>query len=144
MEAMSTIAAARPAAQAEHGAGRAHWVRFAHRGHERFGKLEGERIAIHRGDMFAGAQPTGETIPLEAVALLAPKAAMAVLVKPQFEAGPAHVRKGIVRDEGVRRAVCRETAAFVGALGFEIIDVIPSPIAGGDGNREFLLGARRG
>lgn len=72
MEAMSTIAAARPAAQAEHGAGRAHWVRFAHRGHERFGKLEGERIAIHRGDMFAGAQPTGETIPLEAVALLAP------------------------------------------------------------------------
>jgi 23S rRNA (cytidine1920-2'-O)/16S rRNA (cytidine1409-2'-O)-methyltransferase len=79
-----------------------------------------------------------------AVALLAPKAAMAVLVKPQFEAGPAHVRKGIVRDEGVRRTVCRETAAFVAALGFEIIDVIPSPIAGGDGNREFLLGARRG
>ena len=76
--------------------------------------------------------------------LLAPKAAMAVLVKPQFEAGPAHVRKGIVRDEGVRRTVCRETAAFVAALGFEIIDVIPSPIAGGDGNREFLLGARRG
>ena len=69
---------------------------------------------------------------------------MAVLVKPQFEAGPAHVREGIVRDEGVRRTVCRETAAFVAALGFEIIDVIPSPIAGGDGNREFLLGARRG
>lgn len=78
------------------------------------------------------------------VALLAPAAAMAVLVKPQFEAGPAFVRKGIVRDEGVRRNVCREMAAFVAALGFEVLDVVPSPIEGGDGNREFLLGARRG
>ncbi len=79
-----------------------------------------------------------------AVALLAPAAAMAVLVKPQFEAGPAHVRKGIVRDEGVRRTVCAEMAGFVAALGFEVLGVIPSPIEGGDGNREYLLGARRG
>ena len=69
---------------------------------------------------------------------------MALLVKPQFEAGRAHVRKGIVRDEGVRRAVCTEMAAFVAALGFEVIGIVPSPIEGGDGNREFLLGARRG
>jgi 23S rRNA (cytidine1920-2'-O)/16S rRNA (cytidine1409-2'-O)-methyltransferase len=79
-----------------------------------------------------------------AVALLAPHAALAVLVKPQFEAGPAHVKKGIVRDEAVRRQVCRETAAFVDALGFTVAGVIPSPIEGGDGNREYLLGARRG
>jgi 23S rRNA (cytidine1920-2'-O)/16S rRNA (cytidine1409-2'-O)-methyltransferase len=79
-----------------------------------------------------------------AVALLAPKAALAVLIKPQFEAGPAHVRKGIVRDDGVRRNVCRELDAFVSALGFDVIGIAPSPIEGGDGNREFLLGARRG
>jgi 23S rRNA (cytidine1920-2'-O)/16S rRNA (cytidine1409-2'-O)-methyltransferase len=79
-----------------------------------------------------------------AVALLARRAAIAVLVKPQFEAGPAHVKKGIVRDEAVRRRVCREIADFVAALGFEVLGPVPSPIAGGDGNREFLLGARRG
>jgi 23S rRNA (cytidine1920-2'-O)/16S rRNA (cytidine1409-2'-O)-methyltransferase len=79
-----------------------------------------------------------------AVALLAPAASLALLVKPQFEAGRAHVRKGIVRDEAVHRAVCAEIAGFVAALGFEILGIVPSPIEGGDGNREFLLGARRG
>jgi 23S rRNA (cytidine1920-2'-O)/16S rRNA (cytidine1409-2'-O)-methyltransferase len=33
---------------------------------------------------------------------------------------------------------------FIAALGFQVIGVEPSPIEGGDGNREFLLGARRG
>ena len=79
-----------------------------------------------------------------AVALLAGRAAIAVLVKPQFEAGPAHVKKGIVRDEAVRRRVCGEMADFVAALGFEVLGPVPSPIEGRDGNREFLLGARRG
>jgi 23S rRNA (cytidine1920-2'-O)/16S rRNA (cytidine1409-2'-O)-methyltransferase len=79
-----------------------------------------------------------------AVPLLAPAAALAVLIKPQFEAGPAHVRRGIVRDEGVRRAVCTEMAGFVTALGFDVLGIVPSPIEGGDGNREYLLGARRG
>jgi len=78
-----------------------------------------------------------------AVELLAARATLALLVKPQFEAGRAHVHKGIVRDEGVRQRVCREIAAFVQALGFHVMDVIPSPIEGGDGNREYLLGARR-
>jgi len=79
-----------------------------------------------------------------AVALLARRAAIAVLVKPQFEAGPAHVKKGLVRDEAVRRRVCHEIADFVAALGFEVLGPVPSPIEGRDGNREFLLGARRG
>ena len=65
-----------------------------------------------------------------AVALLAPAASLALLVKPQFEAGRAHVRKGIVRDEAVHRAVCAEIAGFVGALGFAILGVVPSPIEG--------------
>ena len=78
------------------------------------------------------------------MSLLAPEAALAVLIKPQFEAGPAYVRKGIVRDDSVRRRVCHEMEDFVEALGFAVIGVVPSPIEGGDGNREFLLGARRG
>lgn len=79
-----------------------------------------------------------------AVALLKPRASLAVLVKPQFEAGREHVKKGIVRDEAVHRAVCEDMKAFVASLGFEVLGLVPSPIAGGDGNREFLLGARRG
>ncbi|MBJ6124221.1 TlyA family RNA methyltransferase [Microvirga splendida] len=79
-----------------------------------------------------------------AVALLKPRAELAVLVKPQFEAGRDHVKKGIVRDEAVHRAVCEDMTAFVASLGFEVIGLVPSPIEGGDGNREFLLGARLG
>jgi 23S rRNA (cytidine1920-2'-O)/16S rRNA (cytidine1409-2'-O)-methyltransferase len=78
-----------------------------------------------------------------ATTLLAPEAALAVLIKPQFEAGRARVRKGVVRDEGVHDAVCRDISDFVAGLGFRILGVIPSPIQGGDGNREFLLGAAR-
>lgn len=79
-----------------------------------------------------------------AVALLKPRASLAVLVKPQFEAGRERVKKGIVRDEAVHRAVCDDMTAFVAGLGFTIIGLVPSPIEGGDGNREFLLGAHRG
>lgn len=79
-----------------------------------------------------------------AVALLKPRAALAVLVKPQFEAGRDNVKKGIVRDEAVHRAVCEDMTTFVASLGFTPLGLIPSPIEGGDGNREFLLGARRG
>jgi 23S rRNA (cytidine1920-2'-O)/16S rRNA (cytidine1409-2'-O)-methyltransferase len=79
-----------------------------------------------------------------ATALLRERAALAALVKPQFEAGPSRVRKGIVRDAAVHVEVCRDISAFVESLGFDVIGIEPSPIAGGDGNREFLLGARRG
>ncbi|RDI55084.1 TlyA family RNA methyltransferase [Microvirga subterranea] len=78
------------------------------------------------------------------IPLLKPHAVMAVLVKPQFEAGRDNVKKGIVRDAAVHRAVCEDMTAFVQSLGFEPMGIVPSPIEGGDGNREFLLGARRG
>ena len=79
-----------------------------------------------------------------ALPLLRPTAKVVALMKPQFEAGPAHVRKGVVRDAAVHQAVCDDIAAFVASLGFTIVGLIPSPILGGDGNREFLLGAQRG
>jgi 23S rRNA (cytidine1920-2'-O)/16S rRNA (cytidine1409-2'-O)-methyltransferase len=74
--------------------------------------------------------------------LLAKRAWLAILVKPQFEAGRDRVRKGIIRDAAIHQEVCDDLAAFVESLGFTILGIAPSPIAGGDGNREFLLGAR--
>lgn len=66
------------------------------------------------------------------------------LIKPQFEAGREHSRKGIVRDAAVHRAVCNDISAFVESLGCTNIVVFPSSISGGDGNAEFFIGARRG
>jgi 23S rRNA (cytidine1920-2'-O)/16S rRNA (cytidine1409-2'-O)-methyltransferase len=82
---------------------------------------------------------------LPAVAdLLEEKADLVALIKPQFEAGREHVGKGVVRDEAVQRAVCEEIDTLLRQLGLRILGSMPSPILGGEGNREFLIGARRG
>ncbi|MDQ0470583.1 TlyA family RNA methyltransferase [Labrys wisconsinensis] len=79
-----------------------------------------------------------------ALNLAAPAADLVALVKPQFEAGREHVGKGgIVREEAVHHLVCERIVAHVASLGWRVRDVVPSPIAGGDGNREFLLAADR-
>jgi 23S rRNA (cytidine1920-2'-O)/16S rRNA (cytidine1409-2'-O)-methyltransferase len=75
--------------------------------------------------------------------LLRRPAQIVALIKPQFEAGRGHVKKGIVRDAAVHAAVCDDIAAFAVSLGWDVIGVMPSPIEGGEGNREFLLGARQ-
>ena len=77
-----------------------------------------------------------------ALALARPGAHLVGLIKPQFEAGPGHVRKGIVRDPAVHAEVCGRIAAFLAAGGWQVLGVTTSPIAGGDGNREFLVAAR--
>ena len=77
------------------------------------------------------------------LALAAPGAEAVLLVKPQFEAGPDLCKKGIVRDDTVRKKICDRIAALVASLGWRVLGLMPSPIAGGDGNIEFLLGARR-
>jgi len=76
-----------------------------------------------------------------AFALLKTTAQLIALIKPQFEAGRAQAKKGIVRDAAVHATVCDDIAFFVTALGWRVLSVIPSPIQGGDGNAEFLLGA---
>jgi 23S rRNA (cytidine1920-2'-O)/16S rRNA (cytidine1409-2'-O)-methyltransferase len=78
-----------------------------------------------------------------ALALAQPKARLIALIKPQFEAGPGHLKKGIVRDPAIHEIVCRDIAACVTALGWAVAGIVPSPILGGDGNTEFLLGASR-
>lgn len=79
-----------------------------------------------------------------ALRLAAPRAEIVALIKPQFEAPRPAIKKGIVRDEAVHQAVCRDISDFAVTLGCEVIGLIPSPIAGGDGNREFLIGLRHG
>lgn len=79
-----------------------------------------------------------------AMELAAPGAAMVALVKPQFELEPHMVGKGgIVRNAEYRAEAVASVRTFVEALGWAIIGVTDSPIEGGDGNREFLLAARK-
>jgi 23S rRNA (cytidine1920-2'-O)/16S rRNA (cytidine1409-2'-O)-methyltransferase len=66
------------------------------------------------------------------------------LVKPQFEAGRAQVRGGVVRDPAVHRATVEGVVVAAGAAGLAAQGVIPSPILGPEGNREFLLHLRIG
>ncbi len=79
-----------------------------------------------------------------ALALARHAAEVVALIKPQYEAGPAHVKKGVVRDPAIHAQVCAGASELVASLGWDVVGVIPSPIAGGDGNHEFLIAARRG
>jgi 23S rRNA (cytidine1920-2'-O)/16S rRNA (cytidine1409-2'-O)-methyltransferase len=79
----------------------------------------------------------------QALAFAKAPARLVALIKPQFEAGRAASKKGIVRDRAVHTAVCRDVEKFVAALGWRVVETIESPITGGDGNVEFLLGAVR-
>jgi len=78
-----------------------------------------------------------------AIALTKKSAQLIALIKPQFEAGPSAVKKGIVSDPAIHAAVCGDMKKLVGSLGWRALGIIPSPIRGGDGNVEFLLGAAR-
>lgn len=79
-----------------------------------------------------------------ALSLAASPMHLLALIKPQFEAARKHSKRGIIRDAAVHREVCDDIAAFAATLGCTDIKLFPSPIAGGDGNLEFFIGARRG
>lgn len=70
---------------------------------------------------------------------LLPGAPIVALVKPQFEAGPADARGGVVRDPAVHRRVLDGVAAHARAIGRSVTGVVASPIRGPEGNREFLV-----
>ena len=79
-----------------------------------------------------------------ALSLAAAPMHLLALIKPQFEAARKHSKRGIIRDATVHSQVCDDIAAFAATLGCSDIKLFPSPIAGGDGNLEFFIGARRG
>jgi 23S rRNA (cytidine1920-2'-O)/16S rRNA (cytidine1409-2'-O)-methyltransferase len=74
--------------------------------------------------------------------LLAPGADVVALVKPQFEAGRAEVRKGVIHDPAVQARVLDEVAAAAAGVGLTPAGSTPSPITGQKGNVEFLLHLR--
>jgi 23S rRNA (cytidine1920-2'-O)/16S rRNA (cytidine1409-2'-O)-methyltransferase len=85
------------------------------------------------------------TLLLETVFAAAPALIEAVvLVKPQFEAGREHVGKGgIVRDPEAHELAIAKVADCVRGLGWDVVETIASPITGAEGNKEFLLYAKR-
>jgi 23S rRNA (cytidine1920-2'-O)/16S rRNA (cytidine1409-2'-O)-methyltransferase len=75
--------------------------------------------------------------------VLAGDADVVALVKPQFEAGRDQIeRGGLVRDPAVHDAVLARVTAAAAACGLDRVAMIPSPIAGATGNREFLMHLR--
>ncbi|BEP40113.1 TlyA family RNA methyltransferase [Variovorax sp. V15] len=78
------------------------------------------------------------------VEFLADEGRLLMLVKPQFELQPGQVGKGgIVRDESMYAVVEKRLRDACEALGLRVLQWFDSPIAGGDGNREFFIHAER-
>jgi 23S rRNA (cytidine1920-2'-O)/16S rRNA (cytidine1409-2'-O)-methyltransferase len=123
-------------------------VRLLERNNARFlapGALEEERTTSALTLLVMDVSFISATLLLEPVFAAAPHLAEAViLVKPQFEAGREHVGKGgIVRDPAAHQYAIDKVAACAASLGWEVVESIPSPITGVEGNREFLLYAKR-
>lgn len=77
------------------------------------------------------------------LALLADKAEVVALIKPQFEVGRGEVGKGgVVRDADKHAEVLERIRALADNLGCRVLGVIESPILGPKGNREFLIHLR--
>jgi 23S rRNA (cytidine1920-2'-O)/16S rRNA (cytidine1409-2'-O)-methyltransferase len=76
--------------------------------------------------------------------LAAERAWLVSLVKPQFELSRSELVKGRVKDEAALKRACEDVRAAVEAEGWTVLGLIQSPILGGAGAREFLIGARRG
>jgi 23S rRNA (cytidine1920-2'-O)/16S rRNA (cytidine1409-2'-O)-methyltransferase len=76
--------------------------------------------------------------------LAAERAWLVSLIKPQFEVGKAALVKGRVTSEAALVRACDGVRATIEAEGWTIIGLIPSPILGGAGAREFLVGASHG
>jgi 23S rRNA (cytidine1920-2'-O)/16S rRNA (cytidine1409-2'-O)-methyltransferase len=79
-----------------------------------------------------------------ALSLAAAPMHLLTLIKPQFEADRKHSKHGIIKNAFVHQEICDDISAFAASLGCTDIQVFPSSIAGGDGNIEFFIGARRG
>jgi 23S rRNA (cytidine1920-2'-O)/16S rRNA (cytidine1409-2'-O)-methyltransferase len=86
-----------------------------------------------------------ETVLPAALALTRPQAWAIALIKPQFEVGRENVGKGgVVRDPDLHQAVCARIAAWFAAQpGWQVLGIVASPILGPEGNKEFLIAARK-
>lgn len=79
-----------------------------------------------------------------ALGLMAAGAELVALIKPQFEAGPKAGSKGVIRDAAVHDRVCAEIAEWLTRdMKWSVLGLTPSPIEGREGNKEFLIAARK-
>lgn len=117
-------------------------------------QYEGQDIRLVDPDWFA-KRPTLAVIDVSFISLklvlpavvhlLTPAAEIVALVKPQFEVGKGRVGKGgVVRDDTSRVVAVADVQEVLETLGFKTKGAMESPIAGGDGNIEYLLHATRG
>lgn len=83
------------------------------------------------------------TILARAMGYLRPAGAIVALIKPQFEAGRANVRRGVVRSAAMHRRVVEDVVAFAASLGMVATGLVASPLRGPAGNREFFVELRR-
>lgn len=108
--------------------------------------LTAEQIPELAGIVVCDASFIGlKTVLPAALALTTPDAWAIALIKPQFEAGRGEVgAKGVVRDPAVHDRVCAEIREWFASLpDWEVLGIEASPITGPEGNREFLIAARR-
>jgi 23S rRNA (cytidine1920-2'-O)/16S rRNA (cytidine1409-2'-O)-methyltransferase len=146
-----------------HGAVRVHAVDVGH-GQLAWKLRSDPRVVVHErsnarhltADILNEAEPIGalvcdasfiglRTVLPAPLGLCAPGAWAVALIKPQFEVGPGEIGgKGVVRDPAVHQRVCDEIAAWwAGLPDWSVLGVVESPITGPEGNREFLIAARR-
>jgi 23S rRNA (cytidine1920-2'-O)/16S rRNA (cytidine1409-2'-O)-methyltransferase len=85
-----------------------------------------------------------ETVLPAPLALARPGATLVALIKPQFEVGKGRVGKGgVVRDPELHREVCERIAAWLPTQGWAVLGQAESPLLGPEGNKEFLIAARK-
>jgi 23S rRNA (cytidine1920-2'-O)/16S rRNA (cytidine1409-2'-O)-methyltransferase len=86
-----------------------------------------------------------ETVLPAALALTKPQAWAVALIKPQFEVGRENIGKGgVVRDPLLHEQVCARIEAWFGRQpGWTVLGIVESPILGPEGNKEFLIAARK-
>ncbi len=79
-----------------------------------------------------------------AMALALANTYLVALIKPQFEVGKDRLPKdGVVKDPALQQDICTDISRFIEGEGWSILGIVASPIEGGDGNREFLVAARK-
>jgi 23S rRNA (cytidine1920-2'-O)/16S rRNA (cytidine1409-2'-O)-methyltransferase len=109
--------------------------------------LSAEQVPEPVGLVVCDASFIGiKTVLPASLALTQSPAWLVALIKPQFEVGKGRVGKGgVVRDPGLHAEVCDDVRSWLGALpGWEVLGVVESPITGPAGNKEFLIGGRKG
>jgi 23S rRNA (cytidine1920-2'-O)/16S rRNA (cytidine1409-2'-O)-methyltransferase len=107
--------------------------------------LDVERIGAAPGGIVCDVSFISQRLVLPKILALAARPAWVVsLIKPQFEVGRPEIVKGLVRSEAALAKACEAVRAAIEAQGWSVLGLVPSPVLGGDGAKEFLIAAAHG